>query len=863
MATELSPASVDLNTVPVSPITIDGKDYDTVDSALAALKAREGGAAAGGGEPPVIIRPETLARANVISSFPTSSGVPDDFINNATQTFFDAQYDFGPAINHAFYEARKRGPRGASVMFSGAYKFGTPIFFPPVNCVATGLHYYTQLLCDGPDPTLDMAIGGNLAACETSIPISAHSVGGGQTVITLGVGNCRHRLVAERVADAPGTTPGRWWDLDYTDGEGSPVVVDPWGEWFVMVGYIGVTDGTSYQRLKVLDFDVEARTITLQGEVTGYTPTEARVVPRGSRDSAIKTGGIGSPDAKFDARDDVHPMHRFEMIGQLSLEMRRKGGVWWQYQRGVKGRPDPATRFGPMRVRNATNVFIDQDSDSHCEFQVGASDGDMRMSGVDSAFYGLVWAATEALRMNSDCGQNSYFDKLKGYYTEKGADGTVGVIDFETNSTGHHFVGMVIGEDSTGGMINLAHRCANIHFAHMEMNNIGAFGLGAPATVGWKPWSEGYGFKLARNAAVSNISAKHIILRSNRPSRDGQHVRALLDVEAPNKLDPDTGLPWFSRRIHLEAESLNIFHSEQPMLNYEAEDVDTWDAGTIYTDGDVVSLTGTPWDVRWECAVPSSTPGVRPDSDDPKEWFYVGGMRNAWRGAFWQDPPSDVDRTPEFADTVLVVDGARDPTYHERELVGLSAYTIDFQHNLARIDPRAGGTRIDAYVPLGRQPGSGEYFRQTIRAGSATSTADPVTLEPGLRNGEAADLDRVPTAPAWPGMVATLTRPGAEMRIEHRYGEVHVVPHDQIEEIADGDLQLDLSDNGKTLHSPASGTRTWTVPALSDVSADWQVTIANTGSGTISLSGPFSGNVGPGEIRTLRRLGSAAIVSAA
>lgn len=101
------------------------------------------------------------------------------------------------------------------------------------------------------------------------------------------------------------------------------------------------------------------------------------------------------------------------------------------------------------------------------------------------------------------------------------------------------------------------------------------------------------------------------------------------------------------------------------------------------------------------------------------------------------------------------------------------------------------------------------------------------------------------------------------MRIEHRYGEVHVVPHDQIEEIADGDLQLDLSDNGKTLHSPASGTRTWTVPALSDVSADWQVTIANTGSGTISLSGPFSGNVGPGEIRTLRRLGSAAIVSAA
>lgn len=766
--------------------------------------------------------------------------------NSYADAEIGAMFDFADAFDEAMYEAMKTVPGGVIVLY-GMYATSRALYVPPAGGHIVGFGRNASQVFFNGNQGEDFLVLGDKNVIETALPIESFVEAGGRTTITIAAAGARHR-------PAPNEAP--------IEGDFRPLAFDPWGSWLGEFEKVGIRDGAStatsgasettaanYAQMEMVGFDLAARTITVEGSLSALSVTPAFV----GLPSFEEDGGVLSRNAT-----DSHPRHIHETIRDVQFHANDKGVIRFEYERGVKGRYDPETMIRSLKVIKPYDVVLSLESDAHIDnLVVSQPVGDgPSLAAVDSTFNDLLVFSSKkvGLRMEPDFGQSFFTGKSKFYYLSQEAENEAEArsIAFTSRVNGVHLSGAWIIEDTAGAALYFGNKCANIHLSQVEMNNLGAIGLGAPGTVGWRRWWPSDCVRIGRNATVSDITVKGVC-RANITNRDGFHVRSALYVEKATGVASagDFGAgPHAIRDLHVDLQFVSADATMVPANLLPDTRQPLYDAGTAYARGDVVQTVDSARAIRWEAsqAVPAGTapPADETVLNDP-HWDHVGGGRNAWEAAVIIEEANDEAELVEFKGCVVKVNGRRDPTYHQRILSFRSAYTVDYEQDLVRGDltGASGDMVLDVYAgPDGKE----QVWRCENRTGSHDVVVQPGGRSAALGNQVAGVYER-DTSVNWTGsgdIGARLSREGAECRTVHREGRVHFLPHDQTEVMADADLALDLSDYGKTLLVPASAARTVSGPA-GTLPRGWRVTLVNTGTANIDASAVGAGTITPGE----------------
>ena len=352
-----------------------------------------------GAEGVQMIYPHLMSKRGSIQLFPITAGKPD---GNFAALDLSAEYDYGPVIAHAFYEARKAGPKGAIVVFAGDMVTRRSFVCPPVNGAIMSMTLAaSQLLYDGAVGT-EFFLSGAKATTITRIPCTT-APSGGNTVVTLAASG--H---SEKTSTAAGLAGG-WINLDYTNFAGEAITVDTWGQWVMQFPALGLTDGTSYFRAAIVSHDIAARTVTLAGNV-GFTPTH------------LHAPGLTSGGTAYDVASCINSMHGLDFLSDMDFQCRNRGTVTQDVQRGVKGLADPRARWNNVRFRQSYATYINHDSDAIVEdLSIVQSFGATTLTSVDSAWQNIQWSATSGvgLTLAGDMSQSTWGGKNKGYYLSR------------------------------------------------------------------------------------------------------------------------------------------------------------------------------------------------------------------------------------------------------------------------------------------------------------------------------------------------------------------------------------------------------------------------------------------------------------
>lgn len=251
----------------------------------------------------------------------------------------------------------------------------------------------------------------------------------------------------------------------------------------------------------------------------------------------------------------------------------------------------------------------------------------------------------------------------------------------------------------------------------------------------------------------------------------------------------------------------------------------------------MVQLVNTADAFRYQPKIANPTAGSSPDVNTT-QWRRVGGDRNAWLGGFFEellDPTNVSYRFCEFNNVVIILDGERDPAYHQRTISGRPAFTADYQHDLVQASSGAASeSRFDVF--------KGAEGKEQIWRGLDAATGKPFILQPGYRNDGVNVVGRPTTVPFIAGATWTVRRTGGEFRTVHKGGKVLPLPHDQTEELGViTALTVDLADYGHTLILGSTAACTVTMPTIANMPDGYWVRLILTGSGSVSAISGVTG----------------------
>lgn len=788
-----------------------------------------------------VIMPHVLAGGGLIEAFKLESGLPVYPLKNGD---FTGEYDMAPAIRHAQILSMQAGPSAYGVLLAGAMVIRSAVVeIPGVARIFGHGHNGSNLIWDGPNGDYAWR-SGNLAQDLWRFPVSAVDTSvGGQVTVTIGTGEVSVKPVFDLAAS--------WMGINYNTVADVPVAVDAFGQWLALFVTLGLTDESGgYANLPVQAIDVANRQITLTGTIA-FTPTH------------LHAPGLADNGTTYDADESVAETHLYPVVDNIQVNCRDQGKVLQDIERGVKGLPDAQTRWNNIEFRDPLDPFFNFDSDSIINQQVLRSlPTPATISSVDSTVRDFQASGTTqgAVVLASDNGQSFWVGKNKVYYTSQGAT-TIDesyAIELEANVAGWHIPGILIIEDSANA-IKFNSRNHNISL-HMEFNNVGAIGWGAPSTLSANGW-EGRLATFDRNGRFSDIKIEGIV-RANTNNRQGFHVQCALYAEAPTGLDTgldptddlltgaDVAMPYMFRDIHFDLTTTNYDSAQgaqNTLIDWIDERKPIWDNATAYVRNDYLQLVDTADAPRYKAIVDNPTVGVSPDSD-PAQWRLEGGGRNAWLGGFIEEQSSDpANIFIETWNCEVIIDHERDPSFHRRLIVDRPAMTMDPEQDVVRVQPPVGGGTYDVFP--------GKYNRTHVWRKEG---GGDLVFSPGSRN-DGSIKNRKATQTLPNGSVATLTRDGAEMLVRHDGdGGVSIAAHDQTETVGDvTSLALDVSDFGKTLVIEATSPCTVSIPTIADLPADWYVILTQTGSAAVTISGVSGvGSLAQYEQVTVSRRGS-------